>query len=155
MGKRGKDRPKPPGAPPTHINTRALARELHLLLGIPQTLKRDRSGNTYRSPLKGQEIIRTVLKVIADALRRGESVEVRGFGKFVIRTRPATTKRYTILGKNPKSNQLDFAPGIHRVPARKYVWFIPAASLTAWLNLQAGTPLNAFQQRAVKYWHLA
>lgn len=44
-----------------------------------------------------EKIVNTVLDEIADALSRGDRVELRGFGAFSVKNRPART------GRNPRT----------------------------------------------------
>ena len=46
------------------------------------------------------QIIDTILKSMTDALVRGEGVEIRGFGSFVIR------EYESYVGRNPKSGEV-------------------------------------------------
>ena len=62
-------------------------------------------------------VVSTVLDGIADALRNGEKVEIRGFGSFRTRTRPART------GRNPKSGKTV------QVPAKTIPYFKPSKHL--------------------------
>lgn len=78
---------------------------------------------------KPYEIVKTVLKVMADALRRGETVRVHGFGTFVIRTRVPRNYEVTYFyGRT-------FGPRIPiTTPPKHYVHFQPSKALTKFVN---------------------
>ena len=46
-----------------------------------------------------ERIVHTIFQEIADALARGDRVELRGFGAFTVRRRPART------GRNPRTGE--------------------------------------------------
>jgi integration host factor subunit beta len=72
---------------------------------------------------KGAEVIVvTVLDNIAEALRRGEKVELRGFGSFRLRQRGPRT------GRNPKTGELV------DVPSKSVPYFKPGKELKALLE---------------------
>ncbi|MBO9136636.1 integration host factor subunit beta (plasmid) [Rhizobium sp. B230/85] len=56
-----------------------------------------RNPHLYRQDT--ERIVNTVLDDIATALERGERVELRGFGIFVVRHRPARSGRDPMNGK--------------------------------------------------------
>ncbi len=62
-------------------------------------------------------IVDAALNSILEALRRGEKVEIRGFGTFRTRTRNART------GRNPKTGQTVV------VPAKTVPFFKPSKQL--------------------------
>ena len=67
-------------------------------------------------------IVDTVLGSIVDALRRGETVEVRGFGSFRLR------RRLPRKGRNPKTgDRVD-------VPSRRVPYFKPGKELKKLIN---------------------
>ena len=67
-------------------------------------------------------VLETVLGNIVDALRRGEKVELRGFGSFRLRHRDARR------GRNPKSGaRVD-------VPPKLVPYFKPGKQLKALIN---------------------
>ena len=69
-------------------------------------------------------VLETVLGNIVEALRRGEKVELRGFGSFRLRRRDARR------GRNPKSG------GPVDVPSKLVPHFRPGKVLKALLNQQ-------------------
>ena len=76
-------------------------------------------------------VVDTMIRSIVDALRRGEKIELRGFGSFRLR------RRLPRKGRNPKTGvQVDVAP--RRVP-----YFKPGKELKELINrvpAQAGPP---------------
>ena len=67
-------------------------------------------------------VLETVLGNIVEALRRGEKVELRGFGSFRLRHRDAR------CGRNPKSGaRVD-------VPSKLVPYFRPGKDLKALIN---------------------
>ena len=67
-------------------------------------------------------VLETVLSNIVEALRRGEKVELRGFGSFRLRQRDART------GRNPKTG------GRVDVPPKSVPYFRPGKELKALIN---------------------
>jgi len=61
--------------------------------------------------------VETVMAAIADAIFRGEGVELRGFGSFRIRHRDART------GRNPKTGE------VVEVPPKRIPYFKPGKDL--------------------------
>jgi len=62
-------------------------------------------------------VVNTVFASIADSLSRGEKVELRGFGSFRVKQRPAR------LGRNPKTGEPV------QVPPKKIPYFKPGKNL--------------------------
>ena len=52
-------------------------------------------------------ITNTIIETMSDALARGESIEIRGFGSFSLHYRPARN------GRNPKTGEAVALPGKH------------------------------------------
>ena len=70
----------------------------------------------------GEVVVGTVFKSMAQALARGERIELRGFGSFRVQERSARRAR------NPKTGvEVD-------VPARKVTRFRPARDMRELLN---------------------
>lgn len=67
-------------------------------------------------------IVDAVFSTIAEALQRGDKIELRGFGSFRVRRRGSRT------GRNPKTGQ-----GVV-VPAKKVPYFKPGKELRELLN---------------------
>ena len=53
---------------------------------------------------EAEVVINSVFQAIADALSRGERVELRGFGSF------STKKRQNRMGRNPKTGEQVYVP---------------------------------------------
>ncbi|MGA1875307.1 MAG: integration host factor subunit alpha [bacterium] len=66
---------------------------------------------------QAREIVETVLSTIKHVLARGEEVELRGFGKFVVR------QKNTRVGRNPRTGQEA------EISARRVVTFKPSKIL--------------------------
>lgn len=54
-----------------------------------------------------ERIVNTVFDEIAGALERGDRVELRGFGAFSVKNRPART------GRNPRTGESVYVPEKH------------------------------------------
>lgn len=67
-------------------------------------------------------VVQTLLDSIIESLKKGEKVELRGFGSFRIRSRSARQ------GRNPKSGE------IVKVPAKKIPYFKPGKELRELIN---------------------
>lgn len=75
------------------------------------------AGRADVSRKEADEAVRVILDGVISALRRGEKVELRGFGSFRIRQRGPR------IGRNPKTgDQVD-------VPAKKIPYFKPGKDL--------------------------
>ena len=73
--------------------------------------------DVYVTRREADLIVGTVLDSIVASLLRGEKVEIRGFGSFRTRTRPAR------IGRNPKSGEKV------AVPAKTIPFFKPSKHL--------------------------
>lgn len=69
-------------------------------------------------------IIKTIFGTLIDALRKGDRIEIRGFGSFQIRVRKARE------GRNPKSGQ------IAHIPEKRIPFFKVGKSLKERVNVQ-------------------
>ena len=79
------------------------------------------------SKTDAQTIVDTVLDSLVDSLRRGEGIELRGFGTFRLH------QRQSRRGRNPKTG------AEVNIPARSAIRFRPGKELTESLNA-AGEP---------------
>lgn len=68
-------------------------------------------------------VVNLVFDAIADALKKGDKVEIRGFGSFTVRERDARTAR------NPKSGDLV------SIPAKKTPFFKTGKDLRERVNI--------------------
>src|SRR5215204_1995063 len=76
-------------------------------------------------------IVDTVFESIIDALKRGEKIELRGFGSFRLR------KREPRKGRNPKTgDKVD-------VPPKRVPYFKPGKELKDLINKDTGEPSDA------------
>lgn len=71
-------------------------------------------------------MVSAILEGMVESLRRGEKIELRGFGSFRIRQRNART------GRNPRTGAR-----VH-VPAKRIPYFKPGRDLRQGLNHGAG-----------------
>ncbi len=78
--------------------------------------------NSDLSKKDAEVIVQTVLDGIVDSLKRGEKVELRGFGSFRLRERASRQ------GRNPKTGEK-----VH-VPAKKVPYFKPGKELKELIN---------------------
>lgn len=80
------------------------------------------AGTTELTKKHAELIVNTVFDSIVHSLRRGEKIELRGFGSFRIRQRGAR------IGRNPKTGaRVD-------VPPKKIPYFKPGKDLKKLLN---------------------
>jgi integration host factor subunit beta len=77
------------------------------------------------SKQESERILEVVLETVADAMQRGEKVDLRGFGTFKIRETKARQAR------NPRTGEAV------AVPAKKVGVFKPSKELSALLNREA------------------
>ena len=77
---------------------------------------------TSLSKKEVEEVINTIFESITSALGDGDKVELRGFGSFTIRDRPAKT------GRNPKTGE------IVKVPPKKVPFFKAGKDLKIKVN---------------------
>jgi integration host factor subunit beta len=77
-----------------------------------------------QSKQESERLLDAVLETVADALQRGEKVELRSFGSFKIRETKARQAR------NPRTGEAV------SVPAKKVGTFKPSKELVALLNAQ-------------------
>ena len=85
-------------------------------------------------------IVETVFRSITDALRRGEKIELRGFGSFRLR------RREPRKGRNPKTgDRVD-------VPSKRVPYFKPGKELKDLINRDtARTPLHDREREMTPY----
>ena len=75
-------------------------------------------------------IVDTVFESIIDALKRGDKIELRGFGSFRLR------KREPRKGRNPKTgDKVD-------VPPKRVPYFKPGKELKDLINRETGEPAD-------------
>ena len=113
--------------------------ELHELLDLPLT---------EGKPKTGILIIDTIAKALVAGLRRGESINIPGFGTFSIKER-THTRRAILTRINGKI--------IHEAeksttPPRKYDHFKPSNHLMALVNLDAPNVPSFMHHRAMRTW---
>jgi len=77
---------------------------------------------TGLTKMETKAIVEGVLTTIGNALKRGENVEIRGFGTFQVRYRRARRMR------NPRTGQ------VIDLPHRKVPFFKPSPELKKFLN---------------------
>lgn len=86
------------------------------------------------SKAEAEEVVKTVLDSIVEALRRGEKIELRGFGSFRIR------RRRPRQGRNPKTGmKVD-------VPGKAVPYFKPGKELRELLNPAGAGRLEAGEE---------
>ncbi len=113
-----------------------LAMQITDLLGLPL--------NSHGDPAKGIQILRACTSAMREALKRGEEIEVRGFGKFII-----TGHSGRRTGSNFVSSDGIKSPVPMEHRPKKYVKFIPGEQLRAMLN--KGTSWD--EKRAMEIWN--
>lgn len=80
------------------------------------------SKSSNLSKKDAETVVQTVLDSIVDSLKKGEKVELRGFGSFRIRSRQARQ------GRNPKTGIMV------KVPAKRVPYFKPGKELRELIN---------------------
>jgi nucleoid DNA-binding protein len=85
---------------------------------------------TGSSKQDAEQIVDAVLGQIAEALRNGEKVELRGFGSFQVRGKKERQ------GRNPRTGET------MTIPAKKVAVFKPSKDLTERVNRTATTELS-------------
>jgi integration host factor subunit beta len=80
-----------------------------------------------QSKQESERVLEAVLKTVADALQRGEKVDLRGFGTFKIRETKARQAR------NPRTGEAV------SVPAKKVGTFKPSKELSSLLNTETAS----------------
>ncbi len=78
--------------------------------------------NTWLTRKDSEMIVNLVFDSISDALKRGEKVEIRGFGSFTVRERGAREARH------PKSGD------VVKIPAKKTPFFKTGKELRERVN---------------------
>jgi nucleoid DNA-binding protein len=105
------------------VTKHTLAREVAYILDLPLE---GRQGKAY-------EVVQTILRVVADALMRGETISIPGFGIFTPHLIPSRNRSFTFsyTGKpfDPNPNI-----GVEMVPAKKKIIFKPSKVLQRMLN---------------------
>lgn len=81
---------------------------------------------THVTRKEADAMVSAILDGMVESLRRGEKIELRGFGSFRIRQRNART------GRNPRTGAR-----VH-VPAKRIPYFKPGRDLRQGLNHGAG-----------------
>jgi nucleoid DNA-binding protein len=117
------------------VTKETIARELRELLNLPPTeYSNIRCSKEYR-------LIGVVLNTITNALWRGESVRIAGFGIFRVRTRKATRHGVPYRHKDIDETVGNGKPPEYRgvwkvrdIPERKYVHFQPSRVLLRMIN---------------------
>ena len=71
---------------------------------------------------EAEDVVETVLRSTVQALRAGDKVEIRGFGKF------DTRRRAGRIGRNPKTGETV------EVPAKRIPFFKPAKEVRELIN---------------------
>jgi len=80
-------------------------------------LTRQLAESLHLSMREAGSIVNTIVEAMADALARGESIEIRGFGSFGV------TRRNPRLGRNPRTGQSV------AIPERRVPHFKPGKAL--------------------------
>jgi hypothetical protein len=102
---------------------------------------------------EARRIVKTIIKVITDALNRGENIEIHGFGRFLVKLPRKTHKIPNVIVASPPGESTDniYSPVPISVPGRKKVYFLPSPQVTAMLNM--GGELTRDERRAMENWH--
>ena len=80
------------------------------------------SENLEQTQVATKPLLETTLQTVTDVLVEGDTVEIKGFGKFVVKVREARK------GRNPSTGEeID-------IPAKKFVKFVPSGMLNDAVN---------------------
>ena len=83
----------------------------------------DEVSRVVEIPRRDAEVVvETMLQIMVQALRAGDKVEIRGFGRFDTRQRSGR------MGRNPKSGQAV------EVPAKRIPFFKPSKQMRELIN---------------------
>ena len=85
---------------------------------------------------RAEQVVNLVFEQMTEALRRGDRIEIRGFGSFTSKSYEAYT------GRNPRTGET-----IH-VPAKRLPFFKVGKELKERVDYPLGTPRPAFSERA-------
>jgi len=88
------------------------------------------SGKTGVAKAQAQNIIEDLFELIADALAKGEKIDLRGFGTFSTRDSAART------GRNPQTGDTI------QIPARRVPGFKPGKELRDRVNVAGPAKTN-------------
>ncbi|MGD9685356.1 MAG: HU family DNA-binding protein [Candidatus Obscuribacterales bacterium] len=132
--------PRFTGGRPSAFKAKQVALELHELLDIPLENKQ---------PKKGRLIINTIVKCMVDALKRGESVEIPGFGRFQVVERTGNGRCLVAVDKTGKILALDSKPS--RI-VKKRVQFKPSDVWITMINLNDPDSFTYIDKRNIKIW---
>jgi integration host factor beta subunit len=83
------------------------------------------AGKTGAAKAQVQQLVEDVFELMADALARGEKIDLRGFGTFSVRDSAART------GRNPQTGEPI------SIPARRVPGFKPGKELKDRVNASA------------------
>jgi nucleoid DNA-binding protein len=111
-----------------------LAREIQELLGMPLERAGYARNPRQRQPRTGRRIVQAIQQVITEALLRGESVQVKGFGTFAVETRPAWKVPRGFLQVSSDGDILANSATPQTIPPKRVVTFRPSPSLMLHVN---------------------
>lgn len=101
-------------------------------------------------PVEGTKILEAILKTIAAALHRNETISIKGFGKFYVIQKAPKIKNQLIIA-NPTGSNPIFSPVPIQTKASKIVIFEPSIQLRAMVN---GIINPSFKERrAISIWN--
>ena len=132
--------PRPNKPRPKYLGHGDIAHYIHELTDLPLAKS--------NQPTLGRHILRIIVKTMRDALRRGEDVEIRGFGKFTVVTCPARMRKGTVIHPGYVTPE----PIIF--PAKRVVTFIPSHPLVTMLNYTNSVTMNYKERRTARNWDI-
>ncbi len=115
---------------------RKIAMEIHELLDLPL----DKHGE----PVLGYTIVRTIAKAMREALQRGESIRINGFGIFKPYLRPSHRTGNNIIKRGIANSPVAIEWG-----PKTFAKFTPSEQLMAMLN----QGVNWDEKRAMESWN--
>jgi nucleoid DNA-binding protein len=121
----GLEKAGPNGIASSGVNKETIAKAIQEFLEFPHR-PRDHERRS-----KAYDVTSSIIRIMGDALLRGESIDIPGFGRLAIVTRPAKRAPcYYFYGKE----QGEFYE-VRRISPRKKVIFTPCDSLPKFLKL--------------------
>lgn len=103
-------------------------------------------------PTLGYKVVRAMLSAMAQALRTGQDVNVRGFGILRVKDRTPHPTGHNILHNSLKGPADVYSSAPLSYKPRKHVVFKPSSQLRAMINTAADCIPSLVERRAMETW---